>query len=73
MPAYEIKFNRREQLSFWAVSISGLLAGRPGFEPGLHGPEPRVLPLNYLPNPDECVYIRNRKAGLAPFSVFGVF
>jgi hypothetical protein len=53
MPVYEIKFNRPEYLSFWAVSISGLLAGRPGFEPGLHGPEPRVLPLNYLPNPDE--------------------
>src|SRR3546814_15507206 len=25
------------------------LAGGPGFEPGLHGPEPRVLPLNYPP------------------------
>ena len=26
-----------------------LLAGGPGFEPGLTGPEPVVLPLNYLP------------------------
>jgi hypothetical protein len=26
------------------------LAGGPGFEPGLLGPEPRVLPLNYPPN-----------------------
>lgn len=25
------------------------MAGRPGFEPGFPGPEPRVLPLNYLP------------------------
>lgn len=25
------------------------MAGRPGFEPELLGPEPRVLPLNYLP------------------------
>ena len=25
------------------------LAGGPGFEPGLLGPEPRVLPLNYPP------------------------
>lgn len=25
------------------------MAGRPGFEPGLTGPEPVVLPLNYLP------------------------
>ena len=24
-------------------------AGRQGLEPRLHGPEPRVLPLNYLP------------------------
>lgn len=26
------------------------LAGRPGFEPRLLGPEPRVLPLNYPPS-----------------------
>ncbi len=26
-----------------------MLAGEPGFEPGLHGPEPCVLPLNYSP------------------------
>lgn len=25
------------------------MAGRPGFEPGLPGPEPGVLPLNYPP------------------------
>ena len=25
------------------------MAGRQGFEPRLHGPEPRVLPLNDLP------------------------
>lgn len=25
------------------------LAGGPGFEPGLTGPEPAVLPLNYPP------------------------
>ncbi len=28
---------------------NGRLAGGPGFEPGLLGPEPRVLPLNYPP------------------------
>ena len=26
-----------------------ILAGEPGFEPGLHGPEPCVLPLDYSP------------------------
>ena len=26
------------------------MAGGPGFEPGLRGSEPRVLPLNYPPN-----------------------
>ncbi|CDG34019.1 hypothetical protein SACS_1281 [Parasaccharibacter apium] len=26
------------------------MAGRPGFEPGLTGSEPVVLPLNYLPS-----------------------
>jgi hypothetical protein len=25
------------------------MAGKPGFEPGLPGPEPGVLPLNYIP------------------------
>lgn len=24
-------------------------SGKPGFEPGLSGPEPKVLPLNYFP------------------------
>ena len=30
-------------------SDEGKMAGRQGFEPRLHGPEPRVLPLNDLP------------------------
>jgi hypothetical protein len=32
-----------------------VLAGGPGFEPGLHGSEPRVLPLNYPPTHKRCV------------------
>lgn len=28
------------------------MAGEPGFEPGLPGPEPGVLPLNYSPRED---------------------
>ena len=31
------------------VARLGNVAGRPGFEPGLLGPEPSVLPLNYRP------------------------
>ena len=30
-------------------SLSITVAGGPGFEPGLSGPEPEVLPLNYPP------------------------
>ena len=30
----------------------GLVAGGPGFEPELPGPEPGVLPLNYPPKYD---------------------
>ena len=39
-----------------------ILAGGPGFEPELPGPEPGVLPLNYPPR--ECL-------GLPHFSEFG--
>ncbi len=34
------------------VSTSENLAGEPGFEPGLRGPEPRVLPLDDSPASD---------------------
>ena len=32
------------------------LAGRPGFEPRSTGPEPVVLPLNYLPSRQSIVH-----------------
>ena len=31
------------------IKINRILAGEPGFEPRLPGPEPGVLPLNYSP------------------------
>lgn len=36
------------------------LAGKPGFEPRLPGPEPGVLPLNYFPNfiKDSIILVR---------------
>ncbi len=42
-----IRMNRKE--SVLLIKKKTTMAGRPGFEPGLLGPEPRVLPLNYLP------------------------
>ena len=42
----------------------GKLAGEPGFEPGLHGPEPCVLPLDYSP-------VLPPKTGLGPTTKIG--
>jgi hypothetical protein len=39
----------RRRSTYLAGSCGSALAGGPGFEPGLLGPEPRVLPLNYPP------------------------
>ena len=47
------------------------MAGRPGFEPGLLGSEPRVLPLNHLPPLLTSYQIYNHKASHAfTFNVF---
>ena len=49
------------------------LAGRPGFEPGLTGPEPVVLPLD--DPPEECLQIQYKKSGVLVKSIlnFPVF
>ena len=38
------------------VRNASILAGEPGFEPGLHGPEPCVLPLDDSPAHYNCSY-----------------
>ena len=45
----------------WEARRPGRLAGRQGFEPRYRGPEPRVLPLNDLPRPNE--FSRRADAG----------
>lgn len=54
-------FTPRGEVSFLRYFLRVFLAGRPGFEPGLTGSEPVVLPLNYLPS-GERVFI-NRPRG----------
>ncbi len=52
MPSH-IKSSSKTKIGEWMTRLCHLrvrnLAGRPGFEPGLRGPEPRVLPLDDLP------------------------
>lgn len=52
MPSH-IKSSSKTKIGEWMTRLGHLgvrkLAGRPGFEPGLRGPEPRVLPLDDLP------------------------
>lgn len=44
----------RPREDLWFQRDRGGMAGGPGFEPGLLGPEPRVLPLNYPPAGSDC-------------------
>ena len=44
-----MKAGGKQETKKFQGHFSGKVAGRPGFEPRLLGPEPRVLPLNYLP------------------------
>ena len=45
------------------------LAGEPGFEPGLHGPEPCVLPLDYSPEtPQKAAGIGQQIQSLLPYA-----
>jgi hypothetical protein len=45
-PDYYQRFTSRARSE---ISFKPKLAGEPGFEPGLRGPEPRVLPLDDSP------------------------
>jgi hypothetical protein len=42
--------------SMISMYYNEVVAGGPGFEPGLRGPEPRVLPLNYPPMRREAAF-----------------
>lgn len=54
---------RKETIKLRITIIIGIMAGRPGFEPGLLGPEPRVLPLNYLPFQYDTVFYQEKFMG----------